>query len=181
MGSGAFCLAADAPTGSIIEVGSERTDGSTTWLKTLAQWRDVPFYTIDMNAEAYRRAYEVTRGHGLAVHGRAEIVLADWSDRPPSFVFLDGHDWPYTWCEGADWATRLESEVYAPLGLAVTREASQQSHRDVSEVINRAGWSTVAVFDDTWPTPSGGWDGKGGTAVPYLLERGWRIDRKSVV
>jgi hypothetical protein len=34
----------------------------------------------------------------------------------------------------------------------------------------------VVIFDDTWRGgPASGWNGKGGVAVPYLVNHGWAV------
>jgi len=156
--------------GCILEIGSDRGEGSTLVLLAAARRHGVPFFSIDVKPDVSEKAAVIP---GVAaVCGRGEDVLADWGDRPePRFCWMDGYDWPYSF---ADWAWQVAE--YAQRGDPLTCEASQESHLAQAVLVHRlTSPGAIAVFDDTWATPSG-WSGKGGTAVPWLTGAGWAAE-----
>ena len=173
MGSCAYSRAATlsyAPGECIVEAGTEagpeRGEGSTAYLAALAADRGVPFYSIDVDPEATERARNIEGARILP--GRAEENLAGWGGPLIKFAWLDGYDWPYSWCAGEAWFTAQQAQ-YAARGDNVTEEASMASHLAIAgkiDPLTRPG--AMVVFDDTW-RDGNRWRGKGGTAVPWLL------------
>lgn len=171
MGSGAYDIAQQSPLGGervILEVGSERGEGSTRYLASLGP----PLYSIDVDADSYEEVSRYT--NVVAVLGRAENVLADWNrisnGAPICFAWLDGHDWPYP-----NFAPDWMREQYERRGQIFTQEASAESHELIASLI--AHWIApggIIAIDDTWTT-SEGYDGKGRTAVPLLLRNGFHL------
>lgn len=180
MGTQGYKVAADVayPPGAVIlEVGVERDsdgEGSTTFLSKVGP----PMHVIDVDPGQIDRACSIP--NVLPHRGRAEDVLRTWT-LPIGFAWLDGHDWPYEHAPEGMWdAQRLE---YEARGQAYSRQASLASHLSVAMLVEPhviAGG--IVACDDTWalpsvldPTPGPGWNGKGGDAVPYLLERGFTV------
>lgn len=163
MGSDGYRLAAESTCtdGVILEVGS---GVSTEYLATMGPL----VTTIDVAPKP-----EVGLPRCRWLTGRAEELLTRWHEpgigdaRPICFAWLDGHDWPYDDLPPPILA-RCAAE-YHQRGLVLTKDASQRSHLTVTMLA--APWVAVGgvvAFDDTWRAP-GGYDGKGGTAVPWLL------------
>jgi len=182
MGGSAYTYAASlsyTPEECIVEVGSERGEGSTAYLAFLASECGVPFFSIDVDPDAAERARSI--GGVQVLLGYAEDHLANWDGPPVRFAWIDGHDWPYSWCARETWFKDQQAR-YAARGDTVTEEASMASHLVIARLIDpltRSG--TVVMFDDTWRDRNrrrgeGRWRGKGGTAVPYLIKTGaWRL------
>jgi hypothetical protein len=158
----------------IVEVGSEHGDGSTAALAALAAERKVPFYSIDVDPAA---VVAVAGIPGVSVIcGDAAEVIADWTAERIRFAWLDGYDWPYSFFPG----TPDQVAAYASRGQEITQEASQRSHLDISRHLDRLSPpGALAAFDDTWALPDGGWSGKGGTAIPFMLDTGWVVEDHS--
>jgi len=178
-----------APGSVILEVGFQRGEllaegqvGSTDFLRSVGP----PVHVIDVDEAQVQRAREL-RGV-TAWCGRAEDVLREWdSSRRVGFAWLDGHDWPYAHAEAADPGVyRDQRAEYQARGQEYSREASGLSHLAIAELllphVIRGG---LLAFDDTWQTPSvldddqealkRGWNGKGGLAVPWLIQRGCTV------
>lgn len=157
----------------ILEIGAERDEGSTKWLARVGP----PIWVVDVDPEACTR---VARIPGvLAMEGLAEKALIGWS-RPIRFAWLDGHDWPYEGPEYPPGCWDKQEAQYRARGQDYSQAASQASHLRIAELIaDHVVSGGVVAFDDTWET-STGWDGKGGTAVPYLLDRGFDWVRTEV-
>lgn len=181
MGTNGYQRAADIhyPPGAVIlEVGVERDsvdEGSTTFLARVGP----EVHVVDVEQTQVERARAIP--NVVAYWGRAEEVLLNWT-LPIGFAWLDGHDWPYQHAPAGMWDAQ-ESE-YLARGQAYSRDASLISHLAIAKLIEPyVVLGGVVAFDDTWelpsvldPTPAPGWNGKGGTAVPYLLERGFVVE-----
>lgn len=152
------------PGDCILEVGTERGEGSTAYLREFAQQRGAEFVTVDPDPE---------RAQFGAVSARAEDYLEDWQHGHIRFAYLDGFDWPYSWHLSDPQAMRDYSAQYAAWGAEFSQEASAESHLAIARHLCRLG-ADVIVLDDTWFSPRG-WQGKGGTAVPYLIGNGFYV------
>jgi hypothetical protein len=175
------------PPWIILEVGyaRDRAPGEETSTAFLARLGP-PVHVIDVDPEAVAHASSLDN---VTAHlGRAEDVLRRWNSDdvlpPVGFAWLDGHDWPYAHAEAADPDVYVaQKAAYLARGQAYSRAASAASHLAVAVLLepHLAPGSLVAL-DDTWALPSPlddapgpGWSGKGGTAVPHLLERGFTL------
>lgn len=172
MGSRGFELAAGLdyrPGEVILEVGADRDEGSTPRLAAIGPLVMV----VDVDAAAIQRVSQIPGVQPL--WGPAERLLVDWF-WPIRFAWLDGHDWPYEGPEYPPGCWDEQERQYRARGQEYSQEASQASHLRIAELI--AGSIVpggVVAFDDTWQTGDGGWTGKGGTAVPYLLDSGFEL------
>lgn len=171
MGSRAYKIAKEAPLRGesvILEVGSERGEGSTQYLSNLGP----RLYSIDVDPEIYSVVKD--KENVIALLGRAEDVLASWDSITDAasicFAWLDGHDWPYP-----DFAPEYMRDQYEMRGQTFTQEASAASHELIASLIySRIPPGGIIAIDDTWPI-RGGYDGKGRTAIPLLLRNRFRI------
>lgn len=169
MGSRGFELAAGLvyePGEVILEVGADRDEGSTPFLASIGPL----VVTVDVDPEACARAGQVA-GSVQVMQGLAEQELVDWA-WPIRFAWLDGHDWPYTGPLYPPGCWDAQEAQYRARGQDYSQAASQASHLRIAQLI--ADWVApggLVAFDDTWETDTE-WNGKGGTAVPYLLGRG---------
>lgn len=167
----------------ILEVGVERdvTDGvvgSTTFLSRVGP----TVHTVDVDPGQVARAREIP--NVVPYLGLAEEVLADAVDwlPPIGFAWLDGHDWPYAHAPAGMWDD--QKREYLARSQNYSRTASRESHLKIVELIAELVVpSGMIVLDDTWALPSvldpttgpDAWNGKGGAAVPYLLENGFIV------
>jgi hypothetical protein len=174
MGSSGFRLAAEQTylEGEVIlEVGADRDEGSTPWLASLGP----PVVTVDVDPAACERVRGNPRIRVL--EGLAEDMLHAWAHGPIRFAWLDGHDWPYEGPQYPPGCWDEQERQYRARGQDYSQEASRASHLRIAELIaSYVALGGVVAFDDTWRTDTG-WDGKGGTAVPYLLGRDYRLLR----
>jgi hypothetical protein len=163
VGSDGYRLAAESTCtdGVILEVGA---GVSTKHLATMGPL----VTTIDLE---HQPMLGLPRCRYLT--GRAEEVLTRWHEsgvgdgRLVCFAWLDGHDWPYDDLP-PDMMGRQAAE-YEAAGLELSKDASRHSRLTIAALL--APWVAVGgivAFDDTWQT-TGGFDGKGGAAVPWLL------------
>jgi hypothetical protein len=176
VGSRAYTLAGTlhyGPGELILEVGTDRGEGSTGYLASLG----VPLITIDIDADRLHDLGE--QANVRKVHGRAEELLADWDwdavEAPIRFAWLDGHDWPYDGQDGNE--AEFYRRQYEARGQLYNRPASRDSHLAIAQAIaDYVPTGGVIAIDDTWRRHNGSFDGKGGSAVPWLLaERGFSL------
>lgn len=173
MGSGGYAAARwlDYQPGEVIlEVGADRDEGSTPWLAQFGASVGVSVVVVDVDQAACDRINDLFNVR--AICGLAEQVLQDWA-QPIRFAWLDGHDWPYEGPEYPPGCWDNQRDEYLARGQEYSQAASQASHLRIAELIaDRVVLGGVVAFDDTWWLGQD-WDGKGGTAVPYLLNRGF--------
>lgn len=159
----------DPAPGCLIEVGSERGEGSTAWLHTYAQRHSLRFYTADIDPSVHQQARTITAGARLMTG--AELLRRIRS--PISIAYLDGFDWTPKGMEREGWILEQRCR-YRELGLEMTNKNSQAEQlAEALLVTERAAASAVVICDDTWHNER--WDGKGGLAVPHLLDHGFRV------
>ena len=91
-----------------------------------------------------------------------------------AFAYLDNFDWtwPNTWPIHVEEQTNLYKDT---LNLELSNVNSQAAHLAQTELLLPfMSDRSIFLFDDTY-TENGKLTGKGGTAVPFLLEQGWTV------
>ncbi len=153
---------AGSVTSSIIEIGGERGEGSTSFFQRFADRLRVPFHTVDM----VNTGYTGERWLREVFPGKREKV---------SFAYLDNFDWTFETFKRESWLLQQIAD-YASAGIVMNNANSMAVHLEQTQLLEPFAAADCAVlFDDTWQTPDGPWTGKGGTAIPWLLSRGWRV------
>lgn len=142
-----------------IEIGSERGEGSTEYLKEYCTDRNIPFYSVDIDPQ---------------VEGVIKSDGADWLrsfNNPIKYAYLDNFDYIFKDVE-KEWWIKDQVEHYKKLGVEMTNENSEKAHLEQARLIHDLSvYNALIVIDDTW----GSYEGKGARAVPFLLKNGWRI------
>lgn len=159
----------------IVEIGSQRGEGSTDYFIELARKLKVPLYTVDINYEVY--IWIAHKTHAFLMSGEEffERVLPNIGSKI-GICYMDGFDWIWQGMDGRDFIL-AQKEEYKNLGFELHNDASQKSHvRQCQAIVDfKMDYiGTRILFDDTWPTREG-YDGKGGSAVPYLLGKGYEV------
>jgi hypothetical protein len=168
-------IASQVGHGYLVEIGSTREklpgQGSTVVLAELATDLGLPFVTVDVdpvNTEQARADIAVFKG-ARAVTARGEDFLRSFGE-PIVAAYLDAFDIQH----GKHSAYRIE-RYRELLGTEITNEASSAMHLACARSLQR--WLVpggLVVFDDTWPE-EGGYAGKGGEGVPFLLGKGFTV------
>jgi hypothetical protein len=164
----------------IVEIGSDRWEGSTAYFADLANTHATRIITVDLDPEAYMRITKTVNKDHL---GRLEFVCADARDwcqrfdqrsREIKVLYLDNFDW--------DWEPSKPSEDikkqqawYRNMGLEMTNLNCQISHLDqMISLMPCMSLRSVVCVDDTYEY-NGVYIGKGGAVVPYLMTQGYQI------
>lgn len=198
-GASAYRLLGDVadeldPVGAIVEVGSDRGEGSTVFLSALANRTRRPFFSVDFSEEGYLNA---RRACGACAHrGMGEQWLEDVSGfsasaeaagmgpEPEEYriavAYLDNYDWTYPWTKTMAYKVQQHKD-YEEQGLALSNAKSQETHlRQAEAVEKRCSERCFVLFDDTWAGAAPGlYNGKGGRAVGYLMAKGFEVVQQS--
>jgi hypothetical protein len=168
-------LPAARSDGFLIEVGTTREkiegQGSTVELAKLARQLDLAFVTVDMdpvNTDQARVDLAQFR-RAEAVTARGEDFLSEF-DGPVVAAYLDAFDIQH----GLHSQYRVD-RYRELLDTEITNEAASEMHHACAEaLIPNMVEGGLIVIDDTWREGEV-YVGKGATAVPLLLDRGFRV------
>lgn len=172
MGAQAYRLLAlyDPAPGVLVEIGSERGEGSTAYLASYAARHDLEFATADIDPETSRQALEITLG---AWHGTGASLLRKLK-APISIAYMDGFDWIPDG-QGCERWIEEQRERYAELGVDMNNDACQREHlKEARLIAKKAAERCVVICDDTF-RESDGWSGKGGLAVPHFERQSFTV------
>ena len=161
----------------MIEIGTTREpvpgQGSTAKLAQLCRDMGIDFITVDMdprNSAMARRMFEKEGFPFQAITAKGEDFLADWQGMI-DYCFLDAYDFDH------GQHSELRQSRYATfLGDRISDAACHKMHFDcATSLIKKLSPDGLICFDDTWTDTRGEWTAKGKTAMPYLLENGFRV------
>lgn len=172
MGARAYRLLTlyDPDPGCIVEIGSERGEGSTAWLARYADRYGLEFHTADIDPGAYDRALKITANAYLLPGVTMLKALAG----PVSIAYMDGFDWIPAHAASEPWI-QDQAALYRQLGRDLNNESCQAEHLAEAKLINTlAAPRCVVICDDTW-FENDGWTGKSGLAIPYLEGEGFKV------
>ena len=166
------------PDDVIVEIGSDRWEGSSAYFADLASTHGMRFISVDLDEDARNRLRKtIAPEHGQLT----EFVQADGTQWTAQYqgskirvLYLDNFDW--------DWRTDRQQQMiqdqvqwYQQRGLVMNNVNSQTAH--ITQMVNLLPHMTdrcVVCVDDTYEY-NGVFIGKGGAVVPYLLGQGFNI------
>lgn len=160
----------------LIEVGSTRENvpgqGSTAKLAEFCARHKMCFITVDMdphNTKVATRTLAQYDHQFQAVTQKGEDFLRELRDNP-NFVFLDAYDFDH----GKHSALRQNRYTHF-LGAEISDAACHKMHLDCAEsLVDKLAPGGLVCIDDTWQE-QGEWTAKGKLAVPFLLDKGFKI------
>lgn len=181
MGAALYPLLADhgdvLPGECVVEIGSERGEGSTAWLADFCHKRAINFYTVDVDPLVHETAVKTVDGYRCcSAHlGPGEEFLPGLKEKI-RFAYLDAFDCIPAGFEKEpfiDFYTRR----YEELGLrAMTNENSARSHLALTRLVVKRAASRCAILIDDTDLTDGGWLGKGRLAAPFLSRKGFLVE-----
>jgi hypothetical protein len=158
-----------APSSVIVEIGSERGEGSTRFLADYAARHRLMFHTADIDPDVHAVAKRLAP---CAWNTTGAEMLRTISGRI-GVAYLDGFDWIPDGLETEPWIADQRARYHA-LGHEMTNENSRAEHLEEARLVaERAADRCAVICDDTWH--NGSWDGKGGLAVPHLIQQGFEV------
>ena len=163
-----------------VEIGSERGEGSTAFIRDWCKRFNIEFHTVDVLDHAKKHFETLQQTDGIAFH----VVNTghEWCrdrlpvlNKPISILYLDNFDWidpvnlQYQWLHD-------QIAAYAERGVVMNNENCQEEHRlQAVYCLPHMAESSIVIIDDTWQdynSPTG-WNGKCGTAIPVFLQAGY--------
>tara|TARA_Y100001938_G_scaffold147304_1_gene228181 strand:- start:593 stop:1267 length:675 start_codon:yes stop_codon:yes gene_type:complete len=165
--------------GDIIEIGSERGEGSTTFLKSFANQNSMNFYTVDLDKNVYDGAKSIVGKDAFNMTGEEFLENVypnlDSSSGKICFAYLDNFDYIFPEIESRNFV-KEQIELYKTYDVEMNNDNSKLAHLKQSKLIHKyKSDNCFILFDDTYINHQGNYSGKGGTSIPWLLDNGWEI------
>lgn len=161
----------------ILEIGSERGEGSTFTLSDIARSVNCQFITVDILDHAKNNT------HGTV----AEFVVYEsgskWChdelpnlEKKINILYLDNFDWTWDECNPQEYNLQQRQE-YLKRGIVMNNFNCAQEHlAQMLYCLPYMAEKCLIVCDDTWRHPHEGlFVGKCGPTVHYLLHQGFEI------
>lgn len=158
----------------LIEIGSERGTGSTYRLSKLCTSKGLKLITVDADPDINKHAGEIARKINPTFenyHELGEVYLEKYPENNIAICYLDAFDIV------TDWPHKESSiETYKKRNVDITNQAAYKMHYDASVAVHpKVIEGGFICFDDVWLDSNNIWQGKGKTAIPYLLNLGYEI------
>jgi len=163
-------------TNDLLEIGSDRGEGSTLVLSDIAFANQKILHSVDMSAEIISANSEKYHGKSIKFYSiKGEDFLDKYTDLKFSIVLLDNFDWNWWGEEHPPDFLKDQRDTYrSKFQLEMTNTNSQIAHlMQAIKLTNMLAKQCVIVCDDTFLTSNLTYDGKSGAAVPYLLTLGF--------
>ena len=164
----------------IVELGSDRWEGSTAYFADLANTHNTRMITVDIDPEAYHRVIKTVNKDHL---DRLEFVCADASDwcyrfgqydKQIKVLYLDNFDWDWEADKPSD-SIRQQRAWYRKMGIDMTNLNCQTNHLvQMVNLLPNMSLKSIVCIDDTYEH-NDVYIGKGGAVVPYLMINGYQI------
>jgi hypothetical protein len=162
----------------IVEIGSDRCEGSTEWFDEYAKLFNVDFYSVDVVDYASKTLkhlsntkFVITESGSKWTHNELPNI-----NKKIKVLYLDNYDWlgPMEHLKSHE----LEQvQEYKNRGVSISNLDCQREHlhQMVGCLPYMAGESLVICDDTPYQHHSGIYIGKNGAVVPYLLSYGYEI------
>jgi hypothetical protein len=168
------------PDQCVVEIGSERGEGSTAFLYNWAHERGLQFYSVDVVPDAQQHFSDMPADFNFCLTSAG----SDWcKDQLPllqkriKVLYLDNFDWidpnnlQYQWLHD-------QIAAYAERGVVMNNENCQEEHRlQALYCLPYMDHESIVLIDDSWVdsgTPTG-FNGKCGTAIPVFIAAGYKV------
>jgi len=163
-------------SGTIIEIGSERGQGSTKILAEMANKNSCHFITIDVMEEIYKKALVLIKGINKNFNAacmKGEEFLKIYPRKDICVLYLDAFDIEYPKKKYSEHRKKL----YSSHGLDLSNENAWNMHLQCAEnVYDKVLVGGYIVFDDTWVNKkTKEVEGKGKLAVPFLQSKNYSV------
>ena len=175
-------------TGSWVEIGVDRGEGSTKFFADLAEKRGVKFYGVDADSgQISAAATNLTVDGKFPDHislslNKGEDFLANWKLTKPnekiSLVYLDNFDWDYWLGQQEESFVPIQKQHYRDtMKVEMLNLNSQLTHlTQTIRMLPLMADNSIIVCDDTWYHPNEGiFIGKCSAAIPLLLVSGYSM------
>ena len=175
-------------TGSWVEIGVDRGEGSTKFFVDLAEKRGVKFYGVDADPGQIARANSTMSIAGALparvslVAAKGEDFLLNWRTNTPdekiSLAYLDNFDWDYWLGQQEESFVPIQKQHYRDtMKVEMLNLNSQLTHlTQTIRMLPLMADNSIIVCDDTWYHPNEGiFIGKCSAVIPLLLVSGYSL------
>jgi hypothetical protein len=158
----------------VVEIGSERGEGSSVWLYEWAKKHNIEFYSIDVEHRMREQNYpEINWVITSSGSNWCKNTLPGLNKKI-KVLYLDNFDWIWDPENIPGWIQAF-LDSYAQRGVTMNNQNSQEEHRlQVECCLPYLDEQSVVIMDDTFYT-NNQWDGKCATAIPLLIENGFKM------
>ena len=182
MGASAFDLIIDyedtIESGIILEIGASRGDGSTYFFAGYVSHNPkFKFYSIDINPDLTRHLTKFER----VKHSNIKILTGKGEEKIDeineliSYAYLDNFDLIRPGTEEDSYILEQITKYKTDFDVDMNNENCYQAHLTQAQKVNsKCSKSCIIQIDDTHFS-NNEWIGKGKTAVPWLLNNGWKV------
>lgn len=162
----------------IVEIGSERGEGSTEWFDTLAKHLGVTFYSVDVVETAKSNLQHLSNTNFITSSSGSYWAHADLPrlNSKIKVLYLDNYDWlgPVNHLLPHELQQMKE---YRERGIEMSNLNCQREHLlQMVGCLPYMSEESLIICDDTpYQDHSGIYIGKNGAVIPYLLCYGYEI------
>lgn len=162
----------------ILEIGSERGEGSTAWFDSIANDHWVDFYSVDVTDFASKTLNHLRHTTFVIAKSGAEWTKKELPKlkKQIKILYLDNYDWISTMDNIRPAEQKLIDE-YNAMGVKMSNFDCQREH--LEQMINCMPYmhdQSLVICDDTPYSESAGvYFGKNGPVIPYLIIHGYKI------
>lgn len=163
--------------GMFVEIGSDRYEGSTNILATLAKKYETKLISVDVSSEAQDRLqHEFDNVEFIIESGSKWAAEYAKLDTNIAVLYLDNFDYLYN-INSVNTDPKIKQQIasYADRNIEMNNVNCQIEH--MTQLINLMSTftpDTLIIFDDTYQL-NGCWVGKCGPCVVYLLCLGYEV------
>lgn len=162
----------------IVEIGSDRGEGSTAWFNKIAEQVDVDFYSIDVNDYALNTFKHLEHTKFIVTESGSKWAHEELPklDKKIKVLYLDNYDWISTMDNIRDNELQQKDE-YKSRGVDMSNLDCQREHLyQMIGCLPYMDQESLIICDDTpYNRSSGIYFGKNGAVIPYLLNYGYKI------
>lgn len=162
----------------IVEIGSERGEGSTAWFDNLAGNFGTKLYSVDVVEDAKRELSHLTNTEFIVAESGSLWAHEDLPKlgKKIKILYLDNYDWLGSMHEIRT-HERRQIEEYMTRGVFMSNLDCQREHlHQMVGCLPFMHEASLIVCDDTpYQEHSGIYIGKNGAVIPYLLSYGYEI------
>tara|TARA_B110000503_G_scaffold129783_1_gene202370 strand:- start:3272 stop:3886 length:615 start_codon:yes stop_codon:yes gene_type:complete len=162
----------------VVEIGSERGEGSTEWFNNYVKNKDIEFYSVDVVDYASTTLSHLTNTKFVVTTSGAEWAHSTLPllNKKIKVLYLDNYDW----LGPIKSLRRDEQQIvdeYKQRNVNASNLDCQREH--LMQMIGCLPYmsdESIIICDDTpYQEHSGIYIGKNGAVIPYLLNYGYKI------
>lgn len=155
----------------MVEIGSERGQGSTLALAQLCLANGMQFISVDVDPAISDDAKTIVKAISPSFETVCEYgeKYLETTDKTFHMVYLDAFDF---WHPNH---SKERIDAYASRGTTITDDNAAAMHLACAKALKRClAIGGYVCFDDIL-TPAPEWKGKGRDAIPWLMENGFEL------